>query len=86
MPDHIWATWCGHTVAVNVAIYTHARPEDLAAVGTALSRICNALIVPWQADSEWAACAAHRNRVPGTFSPGSRPCRAGHGGTLARAG
>ena len=34
MPDHIWAAWCGHTVAVNVATYTHARPEDLAAVGT----------------------------------------------------
>ena len=30
VPDHIRAAWCGHTVAVNVATYTHARPEDLA--------------------------------------------------------
>src|SRR5271166_937088 len=29
VPDHIRAAWCGHTVAVNVATYTHARPEDL---------------------------------------------------------
>jgi integrase len=43
VPDHIRAAWCGHTVAVNVATYTHARPEDLAAAGAALSRICNAV-------------------------------------------
>ena len=36
VPDHIRAAWCGHTVAVNVATYTHARPEDLAAAGAAL--------------------------------------------------
>jgi integrase len=41
VPDHIRAAWCGHTVAVNVATYTHARPEDLAVAGAALSRICN---------------------------------------------
>ena len=41
VPDHIRAAWCGHTVAVNVATYTHARPEDLAGAGAALSRICN---------------------------------------------
>ena len=29
VPDHVRAAWCGHTVAVNVATYTHARPEDL---------------------------------------------------------
>jgi integrase len=40
VPDHIRAAWCGHTVAVNVATYTHARPEDLATAGAALSRIC----------------------------------------------
>jgi integrase len=43
VPDHIRAAWCGHTVAVNVATYTHARPEDLAAAGAALSRICNSV-------------------------------------------
>ena len=43
VPDHIRAAWCGHTVAVNVATYTHARPEDLAVAGAALSRICNAV-------------------------------------------
>jgi len=41
VPDHIRAAWCGHTVAVNVATYTHARPEDLAVAGAALSAICN---------------------------------------------
>ncbi len=41
MPDHIRAAWCGHTVIVNVATYPHARPEDLAVAGAALSRICN---------------------------------------------
>ena len=30
VPDHMRAAWCGHTVAVNVSTYTHARPEDLA--------------------------------------------------------
>jgi integrase len=39
VPDHIRAAWCGHTVAVNVSTYTHARPEDLAAAGAVLSRI-----------------------------------------------
>lgn len=41
VPDHIRAAWCGHTVIVNVATYPHARPEDLAVAGAALSRICN---------------------------------------------
>lgn len=39
VPDHIRAAWCGHTVAVNVAAYTHVRPEDLAAARDALSAI-----------------------------------------------
>ena len=39
VPDHIRAAWCGHTVAVNVATYTHARPEDMAVAGEALSGI-----------------------------------------------
>ena len=39
IPDHIRAAWCGHTVAVNVATYTHARPEDLVQARDALSRI-----------------------------------------------
>lgn len=39
VPDHIRAAWCGHTVAVNVAAYTHARPEDLAAARDALAAI-----------------------------------------------
>ena len=38
IPDHIRAAWCGHTVAVNVATYTHARPEDLTVARDALSR------------------------------------------------
>jgi integrase len=41
VPDHIRAAWYGHTTAVNVAVYTHARPEDLAVAGAALNRICN---------------------------------------------
>ncbi len=43
VPDHIRAAWCGHTVAVNVATYTHARPEDMAVAGAALSRIVSAM-------------------------------------------
>jgi integrase len=39
VPDHIRAAWCGHTAAVNVSSYTHARPEDLAAARDALSAI-----------------------------------------------
>jgi integrase len=39
IPDHVRAAWCGHTVAVNVATYTHARPEDLAAAGKALANV-----------------------------------------------
>lgn len=44
VPDHIRAAWCGHTVAVNVATYTHARPEDLALARDALSRIYNSAV------------------------------------------
>jgi hypothetical protein len=43
IPDHIRAAWCGHTVAVNVATYTHARPEDLAIARDALSKIYSAM-------------------------------------------
>jgi integrase len=43
VPDHIRAAWCGHTVAVNVATYTHARPEDFAQARDALDRIYNAV-------------------------------------------
>jgi integrase len=43
VPDHIRAAWCGHNVAVNVATYTHARPEDLAQAQAALSKIHNAV-------------------------------------------
>jgi integrase len=39
VPDHIRAAWCGHTVAVNVATYTHARPEDLAVAAKALATL-----------------------------------------------
>ena len=39
VPDHIRAAWCGHTVAVNVTTYTHARPEDMAVAARALSGI-----------------------------------------------
>jgi integrase len=39
VPDHIRAAWCGHTVAVNVATYTHARPEDLPVAAKALAGI-----------------------------------------------
>jgi len=41
VPPHIRAAWCGHTEAVNERTYTHARPEDLAVAGAALSRICD---------------------------------------------
>jgi integrase len=43
VPPHIRAAWCGHTEAVNAAVYTHARPEDMAVAAAALSRICNAV-------------------------------------------
>lgn len=39
VPDHIRAAWCGHTVAVNKATYTHARPEDMAVALAALTKI-----------------------------------------------
>ena len=39
VPPHIRAAWCGHTVAVNESTYTHARPEDMAVAGAALSKI-----------------------------------------------
>ncbi len=42
VPDHIRAAWCGHTVAVNIGTYTHARPEDLAAARDALAAIYRA--------------------------------------------
>ena len=42
IPDHIRAAWCGHTVAVNVAVYTHARPEDLTMARDALAGIFRA--------------------------------------------
>jgi hypothetical protein len=42
VPSHIRAAWCGHTTQVNEAVYTHARPEDLAVAGAALSRIVGA--------------------------------------------
>jgi integrase len=42
VPEHIRAAWCGHTAAVNVATYTAARPEELAAASTAVARITKA--------------------------------------------
>jgi integrase len=42
VPDHIRAAWCGHTAAVNVSAYTHARAEDLAAARDALAAIYRA--------------------------------------------
>ena len=39
VPDHIRAAWCGHTVAVNVSTYTHARDEDLRQAADALSAL-----------------------------------------------
>ena len=39
VPDHIRAAWCGHTVAVNVASYTAARPEALGQAMAALSAV-----------------------------------------------
>ncbi len=39
VPPHIRAAWCGHTEAVNAAVYTYARPEDMAVAGTVLSKI-----------------------------------------------
>jgi hypothetical protein len=43
VPPHIRAAWCGHTVQVNESTYTHARPEDLAVAGAALSKITGAV-------------------------------------------
>jgi len=43
VPDHIRAAWCGHTLAVNVATYTHARPEDMAPALDVLSKISKAV-------------------------------------------
>ena len=43
VPPHIRAAWCGHSEAVNVATYTHARPEDMAVAGAELSRIIGAV-------------------------------------------
>jgi integrase len=43
VPPHIRAAWCGHSEAVNESTYTHARPEDLAVAGAALSRIVGAV-------------------------------------------
>jgi hypothetical protein len=42
IPDHIRVAWCRHTVAVNVADYTHARAEDLTVARDALSGIFRA--------------------------------------------
>jgi integrase len=41
VPRHIRAAWCGHTEAVNASVYTHARPEDLAAAMAVLDKIEN---------------------------------------------
>jgi integrase len=43
VPPHIRAAWCGHTEQVNERTYTHARPEDMAVAGAALSRITGAV-------------------------------------------
>jgi integrase len=42
VPDHIRAAWCGHTVAVNTSVYTHARAEDMRVAGDALGKIISA--------------------------------------------
>jgi integrase len=42
VPDHIRAAYCGHTVAVNVGTYTHARAEDMPVAAAALGQIMNA--------------------------------------------
>lgn len=39
VPPHIRAAWCGHSEQVNERTYTHARPEELAAAGTAIGSI-----------------------------------------------
>ena len=41
VPANLRALWHGHTQAVAVGIYTHARPEDLAIAAEALRRIHN---------------------------------------------
>jgi integrase len=46
VPDHIRAAWCGHTVAVNVASYTAARPESL---GQALGALSASYGIPGKA-------------------------------------
>ena len=43
VPPHIRAAWCGHTTQVNESTYTHARTEDLAVAGAALSKIIGAV-------------------------------------------
>jgi hypothetical protein len=42
VPDHIRAAWCGHTVAVNTSVYTHARQDDMPVAAAALGKIMNA--------------------------------------------
>jgi integrase len=42
VPDHIRAAWCGHSLAVNVGTYTHARTEDMPVAAAALGEIMNA--------------------------------------------
>ncbi|MGH3282883.1 MAG: hypothetical protein ACRDNW_27660 [Trebonia sp.] len=41
--DHIRAAWCGHTVAVDVGTYTHARPEDMRVAAGVLGKITSAV-------------------------------------------
>jgi integrase len=41
VPANVRALWHGHTQAVAEAVYTHARPEDLALAGEALGKIHN---------------------------------------------
>ena len=41
VPPHVRAAWCGHTEAVNVAVYTRAA-ADMAVAGAALSKIYDA--------------------------------------------
>jgi integrase len=42
VPDHIRAAWCGHSLAVNVGTYTHARTEDMPVAAATLGKIMNA--------------------------------------------
>jgi integrase len=43
VPLHVRAAWCGHTLQVNEAEYTHTRPEDMATTGTVVSKIIYAV-------------------------------------------